>query len=128
VRAHAAAEDLALSGGRDAPIEVVEYDPAWPDLFATERERIEPLLGSTEIHHFGSTAVPGLAARPIIDMIALVGDLDAHIAPLTASAGYQSRGLSMPRWPTGASSATRAHPCASITCTLWISQRSLSVA
>lgn len=37
-RARAAAEDLALSGGRDAPIEIVEYDPAWPDLFATERE------------------------------------------------------------------------------------------
>lgn len=88
-RARAAAEDLALSGGRDAPIEIVEYDPAWPDLFATERERIEPLLGGAEIHHFGSTAVPGLAAKPIIDMIALVGDLDTHIAPLTASAGYQ---------------------------------------
>ncbi len=88
-RARAAAEDLALSRARDAPIEIVEYNPAWPDLFATERARTEPLLGGAEIHHFGSTAVPGLAAKPVIDMIALVRDLDAHIAALTTSGGYQ---------------------------------------
>lgn len=88
-RARAAAEDLARAGGRDAPVEIVEYDPAWPGLFVAERERIEPLLGGAEIHHFGSTAVPGLAAKPVIDMIALVDDLDAHIAALTTSGGYQ---------------------------------------
>jgi GrpB-like predicted nucleotidyltransferase (UPF0157 family) len=47
------------------------------------------LLGGAEIHHFGSTAVPGLAAKPVIDMIALVDDLDLPIAALVAGAGYQ---------------------------------------
>lgn len=67
----------------------MEYDPAWPTRFAAERERIGPLLGGAEIHHFGSTAVPGLAAKPVIDMISLVGNLDIHIAALTTSGGYQ---------------------------------------
>lgn len=88
-RARAAAEDLTRAGGKDAQVEIVEYDPAWPARFAAERERIEPLLGGTEIHHFGSTAVPGLAAKPVIDMIALVRNLDAHIAALTTAGGYQ---------------------------------------
>lgn len=88
-RVCAVAEDLARAGGRDAPIEIVEYDPAWPGLFAAECERIESLLGGTEVHHFGSTAVPGLTAKPVIDMIVLVGNLDAHIAALTTSGGYQ---------------------------------------
>lgn len=61
--ARSASEDLARSGGRDAPIEIVEYDLEWPDLFASERERIAPLLDGAEIHHIGSTAVPGLAVK-----------------------------------------------------------------
>jgi GrpB-like predicted nucleotidyltransferase (UPF0157 family) len=70
-------------------VEVVDYDPAWPAAFQAERERLAPLLAGVEIHHFGSTAVPGLAAKPVIDMIALVPDLDAPIAALVANAGYQ---------------------------------------
>jgi GrpB-like predicted nucleotidyltransferase (UPF0157 family) len=85
----AAREDLARAGGRDAPVEVVEYDPAWPAAFEAERERIAPLLAGSEIHHFGSTAVPGLAAKPVIDMIAFVGDLDAPVAALVAEGGYE---------------------------------------
>lgn len=88
-RARAAAEDLERAGGRDAPVEIVEYDPAWPACFAAERERIGPLLGGAEIHHFGSTAVPELAAKPTIDMIAFVGNLDKHVAALTTVGGYQ---------------------------------------
>jgi GrpB-like predicted nucleotidyltransferase (UPF0157 family) len=88
-RRAAAAEDLARAGGRDAPVEIVDYDPAWLAAFEAECERIEPLLAGAEIHHFGSTAVPGLAAKPVIDMIALVDDLDAPVAALTSSAGYQ---------------------------------------
>jgi ribosomal-protein-serine acetyltransferase len=88
-RRRAAAEDLARAGGRDVPVEIIDYDPAWPAAFETERERLAPLLEGAEIHHFGSTAVPGLAAKPVIDMIVLVGDLDAPIAALVESAGYQ---------------------------------------
>jgi GrpB-like predicted nucleotidyltransferase (UPF0157 family) len=70
-------------------VEIVEYAPAWPAAFEAERKRLSPLLAGAEIHHFGSTAVPGLAAKPVIDMITLVGDLDALIAVLVAAAGYQ---------------------------------------
>jgi GrpB-like predicted nucleotidyltransferase (UPF0157 family) len=80
-----AAEDLARAGVRDAPVEIVAYDPAWPAAFEAERERLAPLLGA-EIHHFGSTAVPGLAAKPVIDMIALVSALDAPVAALVTQA------------------------------------------
>ncbi len=86
----AALEDLARAGGRNAPVEIVEYDPAWPVAYAAERERLAPLLpAGVQLHHFGSTAVPGLAAKPVIDMIALVDDLDAPIAALVQHGGYQ---------------------------------------
>jgi GrpB-like predicted nucleotidyltransferase (UPF0157 family) len=89
-RRSAAAEDLARSGGRGAPVEIVEYDAAWPAAFAAERERLAPLLADgVRLHHFGSTAVPGLAAKPVIDMIALVEDFDAPIAALVRQGGYQ---------------------------------------
>lgn len=86
----AALEDLVRAGGRDAEVEIVEYDPAWPAAYAVERERLAPLLGDgVELHHFGSTAVPGLAAKPVIDMIALVDDLGAPIVALVQRGGYQ---------------------------------------
>jgi len=85
----AATEDLVRAGGRDAPVEIADYDPAWPAVFEAERERLARVLGRVEVHHFGSTAVPGLAAKPVIDMIALVPDLDAPVASLVAEAGYQ---------------------------------------
>ncbi len=86
----AAPEDLARTGGRDAEVEIVAYDPSWPSAYRAERERLAPLLPTgVELHHFGSTAVPGLAAKPVIDMIALVDDLDAPIAALVQRGGYQ---------------------------------------
>ncbi len=89
-RRNAAHEDLARAGLRDAPVEIVAYDPAWPAAYAAERERLAALLANgVELHHFGSTAVPGLAAKPVIDMIALVDDLDAPIAALVQRGGYQ---------------------------------------
>lgn len=58
-------------------IEVVSYDANWPMQFEQEAERIKKALGSNciEIHHIGSTSVPGLAAKPIIDMIPVVLDI-----------------------------------------------------
>jgi len=61
-------------GGR---IVVADYDPTWPDLFEEERARVHDALGPmvVEIHHVGSTAVPGLAAKPIIDLLVGVHSL-----------------------------------------------------
>jgi GrpB-like predicted nucleotidyltransferase (UPF0157 family) len=59
---------------------VVPYDPAWPGRFEAERTLLEEALGpwlDGDIEHVGSTAVPGLSAKPVIDMIAPVGDLEA---------------------------------------------------
>ena len=59
---------------------IVPYDPEWPTLFEAERVRLELALAPWlrgGVHHVGSTAVPGLAAKPIIDMLAAVADLDA---------------------------------------------------
>jgi NAD-dependent protein deacetylase/lipoamidase len=61
-----------------APVAVVDYDPEWPERFAEESERIRAALGDNcvEIHHIGSTAVPGLAAKPVIDISVGLRDLD----------------------------------------------------
>jgi GrpB-like predicted nucleotidyltransferase (UPF0157 family) len=83
------AHDPALVGAGDGPIEIVEYESSWPALYIVERERLAPLLPGVQIHHMGSTAVPGLAAKPVIDMIALVDDLEANIAVVARRAGYQ---------------------------------------
>ncbi|RWD00025.1 MAG: GrpB family protein [Mesorhizobium sp.] len=50
------------------------YDPKWPQKYADEAERLTPIFGSAlmEIRHVGSTAVPGLAAKPEIDVLAVV--------------------------------------------------------
>jgi GrpB-like predicted nucleotidyltransferase (UPF0157 family) len=62
---------------RTDPIEVVGYDPEWPALFERWRRRLRDALGSlrTRIEHIGSTAVPGLAAKPIIDVQVSVPDV-----------------------------------------------------
>lgn len=71
-------------------MQIIEYDSAWPAAYAAERERLVPLLPTgVQLHHFGSTAVPGLAAKPVIDMIALVDDLDEPITALVQRGGYQ---------------------------------------
>src|ERR1700686_1659505 len=88
-RRRGAAHDPARIGARDGPIEIVEYDPSWPASYIAECERLAPLLPGVPIHHIGSSAVPGLASKAVIDMIALVDDLDAKVAPLMQRAGYQ---------------------------------------
>jgi GrpB-like predicted nucleotidyltransferase (UPF0157 family) len=59
-------------------VEIVPYDPAWPALFAMEADRLRATLDSAlvvGIEHCGSTAVPGLAAKPIIDILIAVRSL-----------------------------------------------------
>lgn len=61
-------------------IRVVPCDPDWPRRFARERAELERLLApwvSGGVHHVGSTSVEGLAAKPVIDMLAGVRDLAA---------------------------------------------------
>jgi len=70
-------------------LEILPYDPAWPNAFAVERDRIAAALGdlAVRIDHNGSTSVPGLAAKPIIDIQISVRDLqpiEAYAALLGA--------------------------------------------
>ena len=74
------------------PIELVEYDPAWPGIYEGEAEKIRAALGDRVLglEHAGSTSVPGLAAKPIIDIVLAVADSaqeDAYVPPLE-STGY----------------------------------------
>ena len=60
-------------------IEIVPYDERWPALYENERTRLLPVLdryGLIEIAHIGSTAVPGLAAKPVIDIAISLVSLD----------------------------------------------------
>ncbi|WP_454780780.1 GNAT family N-acetyltransferase [Legionella sp. WA2022007384] len=58
-------------------VEVVPYNPLWPELFAAEAFQIKQTLGDNciAIHHIGSTSVPGLSAKPIIDILPVVRDI-----------------------------------------------------
>ena len=77
----------------DEPIRLVPYDPTWPDRFAEERDALDDAIGpwaTGGIHHVGSTAVPGLGAKPIIDILVGVDSLETSRAcfdPL-AKLGY----------------------------------------
>jgi GrpB-like predicted nucleotidyltransferase (UPF0157 family) len=70
----------------DQEIEVADYDARWPELFAEQRPEVEDRLGPWlcgPVEHIGSTSVPGLRSKPIIDMLAPVGSLaDAQAAVL----------------------------------------------
>lgn len=62
----------------DEPVRIVPYDPRWPERFERERAALEAVIGSWVvggIHHVGSTAVPGLDAKPVIDVLVGVEDL-----------------------------------------------------
>jgi GrpB-like predicted nucleotidyltransferase (UPF0157 family) len=83
--------DRVLIGGRERrEIVIAAYDPAWPERFEAERARIAAALGpaALRIEHIGSTAVPGLAAKPIVDVLVEVASLDGlDLSP----AGYVLR-------------------------------------
>jgi GrpB-like predicted nucleotidyltransferase (UPF0157 family) len=66
-----------MNADRDS-IRMVEYDPAWPDLFRAEAARLITGLEGTalDVQHIGSTAVPGLAAKPVVDIMIGVADMD----------------------------------------------------
>ena len=80
---------------------LVDYDPAWPGLFAREYERIKTALGENalSIEHVGSTSVPGLAAKPIIDILLVVASSadEKSYLPALEAAGYVL-GIREPDW------------------------------
>jgi len=88
--------DTEWIGGRprhDAPITLSPYDPAWPAQFEAEAARIRAALGAEvlQLEHTGSTSVPGLAAKPIIDIALVVPDSadEGAYVPALEAAGYQ---------------------------------------
>ena len=77
------------------PITIHDYDPTWPDTFAALRDRVAPALADilVTIEHVGSTSVPGLAAKPIIDMDVVVpGSAMAEAIARLEALGYTHRG------------------------------------
>jgi GrpB-like predicted nucleotidyltransferase (UPF0157 family) len=85
----------------DGPIQLAEPDPAWPARYADEAAHVNAILGDRvlRLEHVGSTSIPGLPAKPLIDMLLVVADPadeDAYVAPLEA-AGYTLR-IREPDW------------------------------
>jgi GrpB-like predicted nucleotidyltransferase (UPF0157 family) len=85
----------------NGPIALVRYDPAWPIDFAREVARICDALGdrALRIEHVGSTSVPGLDAKPIVDILLVVADSsdEASYVPALEAAGYVLR-IREPEW------------------------------
>jgi GrpB-like predicted nucleotidyltransferase (UPF0157 family) len=91
IRVHTVGELKPLSG----PILLEDYNPHWPELFDREAQRIRGALGdrALRIEHTGSTSVPGLAAKPIIDVLLAVTDSrdENSYLPDLEAAGYRLR-------------------------------------
>jgi GrpB-like predicted nucleotidyltransferase (UPF0157 family) len=77
----------------EQPVEVVDYDASWPLLFQAERDALARVLArwlAGPIEHIGSTAIPGLAAKPVVDIMAAVSRLEGSRPAIQAAAelGY----------------------------------------
>lgn len=85
----------------NAPVTLLEYDPEWPNRFDREAIRIRSVLGNKalQIEHVGSTSVPGLCAKPIIDILLVVIDSadETTYVPNLEKAGYTLR-IREPEW------------------------------
>jgi GrpB-like predicted nucleotidyltransferase (UPF0157 family) len=91
IRSRTIGEPKPFSG----KILLVDYDPRWPNLFEREAGRIRAALGrrALRIEHAGSTSVPGLASKPVVDVLLVVsdsGDEDSY-APALEASGYRLR-------------------------------------
>ena len=100
----------------EASVQIVPYDPAWPSLFEQERTLLEAALETWltgPIEHFGSTAVPGLPAKPVIDVMAGVESLDASRDAIPAAGGlgyvYYPYRPDVMHWFCKPSAAFRTH-------------------
>ncbi len=95
-------EDEKLIGGIEKrAIVMVDYDPRWPAQFVPHARKIQEALGNTAlaVEHVGSTSVPGLAAKPIVDMIVVVPNAadEPSYLPALLAAGYVLR-VREPDW------------------------------
>jgi GrpB-like predicted nucleotidyltransferase (UPF0157 family) len=98
----ARAQDVFVGGPPEkVAIRIVDYDLTWPTRFDLEKERIGTALGplALAVEHLGSTSVPGLAAKPVIDICVAVDDSadEASYVPALEAAGYELR-VSEPDW------------------------------
>lgn len=97
IRAATVGEPERLTGR----LAVVDYDPAWPGEYRREADRIRSALGDRvkALEHVGSTSVPDLAAKPIVDLVLVVADSAEEEAylPLLERAGYRLR-IREPGW------------------------------
>jgi GrpB-like predicted nucleotidyltransferase (UPF0157 family) len=97
LRAVTIGEPRSLAG----KIEIADYDPAWPMMFAREASRIHAALADRLLllEHVGSTSVPGLAAKPRIDVLLVVASSadEAAYVPVLEAAGYVLR-IREPHW------------------------------
>ncbi len=95
-RCHPDVTEGEIVGGLEKRALVIsDPDPSWPSVFTEHENRVRSALGATarKVEHIGSTSVPGLAAKPIIDILVVVDDITAeeyYLDPLL-SAGYQLR-------------------------------------
>jgi GrpB-like predicted nucleotidyltransferase (UPF0157 family) len=82
-----------VSHRRAEPVEVSDYDPAWPEEFECLKSRILAALGDLvlRVEHVGSTAVRGLAAKPIVDLYVVVKGMDEATTSLR-ELGYVAEG------------------------------------
>jgi len=88
--------DRVLIGGRERrKVVIADPDPQWPEAFERERAKIADVLGGVakRIEHIGSTAVPGLAAKPIVDVLVTLDDVadEPAFVPQFERAGYELR-------------------------------------
>jgi GrpB-like predicted nucleotidyltransferase (UPF0157 family) len=88
-------ESCLIGGIEQREILIAEYDPAWPQRYEAHARVIRDGLGSTllRIEHIGSTSVPGLAAKPIIDVLAVVPNSadESTYVPQLGALGYSLR-------------------------------------
>jgi GrpB-like predicted nucleotidyltransferase (UPF0157 family) len=85
----------------NGPIALAESNPEWPEQFARQAERIQAALGerALRVEHVGSTSVPGLAAKPVIDILLVVADSadERSYVPALEAAGFVLR-IREPEW------------------------------
>jgi GrpB-like predicted nucleotidyltransferase (UPF0157 family) len=91
----AKADEVLIGGIEKVDIRIVDYDPRWPELFQQHAARIAAALGpaALSIEHIGSTSVPDMPAKPIIDILVVVKDSakEETYLPALVAAGYQLR-------------------------------------